>query len=458
MRATLSVSVVLAACEDDPRSPSDTDAPAEGDPCEVPGNVCRWLGIPGSGAYTPDGTDMSDDPLTGTYLFLPVDITFAPDGTAYYPDYSNHRIRHVGADGLVRTVSGTGMLGDGPNDSGSVVNCWGGCDALASAWNHPTHVAIHPDDATQIYVAAWHNSRLNHIDTVNGTMSWHAGTGGRFYGRGLDPTTALLPPDQQVFRLDLAVLDLPSSIAFGPDGTLYFSDQANHLVRKIAPGSSEIEVFAGTIVVEINPDTGLPDGPASIRRQPGFEGDGGDALLSKLRGNTDGKSDPSSKLVYDRAHNRIILADTMNGVIRAVDLDTNVIDTIAGKYTSAGEITVTDPISGEQHTEDPASIPGYAGDGGDALEAVFSYPRDIAIGIYGEIYIADTKNNCVRVLNNDGTIDRFAGVCDSSDAYSGDGGPALEAEFSSVYGVEVDAEGNVYIADMGNHVIRRVKR
>ena len=55
------------------------------------------------------------------------------------------------------------------------------------------------------------------------------------------------------------------------------------------------------------------------------------------------------------------------------------------------------------------SIPGYAGDGSDALDAVFSFPSDIAVGMDDEIYIADTLNRCVRVLNTDGIIDRFAG-------------------------------------------------
>jgi len=461
--------VFLAACEGDTPgtdtgTPPPPDTPAD---CTTSGNVCRWLGIPGAGAFTGEGTDMSDDILTGTYLFLPQDLWFAPDGTAYYPDFNNHRVRKVKTDGTVETISGTGMLGDGPNDSGSVINCWPGCDADLSAWNHPTHVIGHPDDPTKLYVSAWHNSRLNIIDELAGTMSWYAGTGGRFYGSGLDPTTALLPPEEKVFKRELAVMDLPAAIAFGDDGTLYFADQANHMIRRILPGSNKLEVFAGMIVIDVNPDTGLPAaGPASIHRQPGFQGDGDLATLAKLHGHTDQKADPGSKIVIDTANNRLILADTVNGVIRAIDIDTNVIDTIAGKYTSAGEVTITDAISGEVYTADSGSIAGYSGDGGDALEAVFNTPRDIALGIDGELYIADTKNNCVRVLSADGsTVSTFAGICgqpggpwlvedDGVEGY--DGMAATDVTLWDPFGVEVDAAGNVYIANSSTHLILRV--
>jgi hypothetical protein len=451
--------VLVAGCEAAPGEPEARDWLDEEtrDPCEISGNVCTWLGTPGMAAFTGEGTDRSQDWwTTGTLLFLPVDITFAADGTAYYPDFNHHRIRRVGTDDIVTTVSGTGMLGDGPNDSGSAVNCWSGCDALLSAWNHPTHVALDPTDDSILYVSAWHNSRLNVVDLATSTMTWLAGTGGRFYSQGLDPTTAELPADEQVYGLDLAILDLPTSIAFGPDGTLYFSDQANHLIRKIAPGSTRVEIAAGQIEAAIHPWSGLP----TWIREPGFEGDGGDALHAKLHGQNDGKTDPGSMIVSDLMNHRLLIADTINGVIRTYDFDTGVIDTIAGNYESLGTMEMFDGVTGIVSTVDRGSVTGYAGDGGDALEAVFHYPRDVAVGIDGEIYIADSKNHCVRVLR-DGLVDRFAGVCGGEAVYgggSGDGGPALDAEFTDVFGVEVDAAGNVYIADSGNHVIRRVKR
>jgi streptogramin lyase len=321
-------------------------------------------------------------------------------------------------------------------------------------------VAIDPLDETKLYIAAWHNSRLNIVDTVASTMTWYAGTGGRFYGSGLDPTTALLPPEEKVFTRNLAVMDLPSSVAFDANGDLYFSDQANHMIRRIKAGTDKLEVVVGMIVIDINPDTGLPAaGPASIHRQPGFQGDGGPATAAKLHGHTDQKADPGSRIVMDDANHRLLITDTVNGVIRAYDIDTGNIDTIIGKYESAGTMNIIDAISGEAYTADAGSVAGYSGDGGDPLQAVFNTPRDIAIGIDGEIYVADTKNHCVRVVK-DGIVNTFAGHCNPDPAaagYSGDYGPAVDADFTDTFGVEVDAEGNVYIADSGNQIIRRVK-
>jgi len=435
---------------------TDTDVIMD---CDASGNVCTWLGVPLTGRFTGEGTDRGTSWETGTALFLPQDITFTADGIAYYPDFNNHRIRKVEND-IVTTVSGTGFLGDGPNNTGSTVNCWVGCDAKLSAWNHPTHVAVNPADETQLYVSAWHNSRLNVVDIDANTMTWYAGTGGRFYGSGLDPATALLPPEEKVFTRDRAVMDLPSSVAFGADGTLYFSDQANHMIRKIAPGSTKLEIVVGQVVVDIDPATGLPVGgsPASTHRKPGFEGDGMDGKLAKLHGHTDQKADPGSRIEYNAANNSLLITDSVNGVIREWDIDTGIINTIIGEYESAGLVEIQDAISGEIYTADSGSVPGYSGDGGDPLLAKFNTPRDVAIGIDGEIYVADTKNHCVRVVK-DGIVDTFAGMCNPDPyaaGYSGDGGPAVDAEFSDVFGVAVDPDGNVYIADSGNHIIRRV--
>jgi sugar lactone lactonase YvrE len=286
-------------------------------------------------------------------------------------------------------------------------------------------VALDPADDTQVYVAASHNSRIDRVDTVASILTWYAGGSGT-YGEGLVPKTAGLPPERQVFDLLLAGMSDPTSLTFGPDGTLYFSDAGNQLVRKIAPGSQRVEIVAGSIVV---------DADGTIHLQPGYEGDGGDALLAKLHSSDEAQASSGGRIVVDG--NRLLVADTLNGVIRSVDLDTGIIDTFAGLF----------------------GVPGYAGDGGDALEAVFNEPNDVAVGIDGEVYVADTKNHCVRVVH-DGIVDTFAGICDpdpSAAGDSGDGGLATEAEFSDTFGVEVDAAGDVYIADSGNHIVRRVR-
>lgn len=339
----------------------ETDSPEPGDPCEAPGNICTWLGKAGEARVSAEGLDRRE-----SRTYLPQDVDFAPDGTAYFPDYNNHRIRRVSTDGVVDTVTGTTMLGDGPNVTGSASNCWGGCNALDSAWNHPTQLAVNPANSNELYVAAWHNSRINIVDLEANTMTWYAGTGARNYAIGVDTEV-----DADASGLNELWMDLPSSVAFDEAGRLYYSDQANHMIRRIGPD-------------------GTAENVAGTPRHAGFGGDGGPAIEAQLHGHVDQKADPGSKIAIDG--NLLYVSDTVNGVIRVIDLDTMVIDTVAGRYASIGTTTYTDAITGVAYEADAGSVPGYAGDGGDALDAVFDLPRDVAVGPDGELYVADTHN------------------------------------------------------------------
>ncbi len=99
---------------------------------------------------------------------------------------------------------------------------------------------------------------------------------------------------------------------------------------------------------------------------------------------------------------------------------------------------------------------GYSGDGRPALGALLSnMPFAVALDTVGNLYIADTGNHCIRKVDGAGVITTFAGVCQRR-GFSGDGGPAITALLDSPYGVAVDATGNVYIADTNNARIRKV--
>ena len=399
--------------------PEETEDTSKDPLCQQQGNICTWLGVPETAMFADENLFRLDSPL-----YLPVDVYFGADGTPYFPDFNNHRIRIVDADGRVQTVSGTGMLGDGPiGNNGCFAPVL--CDAMDSAWNHPTDVALDPNDPNSLYVAAWHNSRITSIDLMTGELECFAGTGGRYFGGEGGP------------KQD-AILDLPSSIEFDAGtGLLYFGDQANHLIRRIEED--------GTITTI-----------AGVPRSPGYSGDGGPANEAQLHGHTDQKADPGSKM--DIADGMLYLADTVNGVIRRIDLDAGTIHHLAGVYTSAGEMEFIDPVTAKPYTADAGSVPGYSGDGGPAAEAVFNTPRDIAVSEDGNLlYIADTKNNCVRVMDLvTNIVETFAGQCGVY-GFDGDKGPATEALLSEPFGLEVGHDGYVYISDSLNHVIRRVK-
>jgi uncharacterized protein (TIGR03437 family) len=96
---------------------------------------------------------------------------------------------------------------------------------------------------------------------------------------------------------------------------------------------------------------------------------------------------------------------------------------------------------------------GYAGDGSSALNANMNLPF-AAVVAGGNLYIADQVNCVVRMVNSSGTISTFAGT--AACGYNGDGGKATSAQLSKVEGIAVDSSGNVYIGDTGNNLVRKV--
>src|SRR5579872_7276239 len=101
-------------------------------------------------------------------------------------------------------------------------------------------------------------------------------------------------------------------------------------------------------------------------------------------------------------------------------------------------------------------VQGFAGDGGPAVNAELFAFAGLAVDSAGNVFIADTGNCRIRIVVPGGTISTVAGsaIC----AYTGDNGQATSATLSSPQGVTVDAAGNIYIADSGNNVIRKVDK
>ena len=125
-------------------------------------------------------------------------------------------------------------------------------------------------------------------------------------------------------------------------------------------------------------------------------------------------------MAFDAAGN-LYIADTLNHRIRKIDTGGHVW-AVAGNGTAA-----------------------WAGDGGPATEAELNYPHDVAVDLAGNLYIADTMNGVIRKVDTDGIITTIAGV--GLNGYFGDGGPAADAGLDYPKAIELDAAGNLYIAD-----------
>jgi streptogramin lyase len=195
-----------------------------------------------------------------------------------------------------------------------------------------------------------------------------------------------------------AQLDVPFAVAVDREGNLYITDENNYRIRKVDK-EGIITTFAGT-------------------GEGGYSGDGGPATSAKL-------IDPGG-LSFDGKGN-LYVADYKS--VRKID-PSGTITTVAG----TGEL-------------------GYSGDGGPATEAKLT-AYDLALDHKGNIYICDLENQRIRKVDRDGIIHTVAGT--GKKGYSGDGGPATKAALKDPWGVAVDREGNVYIADHHNRVVRKV--
>ncbi len=265
--------------------------------------------------------------------------------------------------------------------------------ALASSLNHPTHISFSPTG--QLILAAWHNSKVVSYDFSTKMVTTVCGTGARSFN-GDD-----LP------GLETA-LDLPVATAWSPAGDMYISDQANQRIRMMTNGM--VTTVAGTGVA-------------------GYSGDGGPAIDAQINLPVSQSAAPAGRIATD-LDGALYLADTLNHVIRKIDAE-GIITTLAGTGT-----------------------PGSGGDG-VAIEQALNNPTDVAVDTDGNVYIADTYNSCIRKVTPDGQMAAAVGIC-GDPGFEGDGRLATDAKIDRPYGVEVDSDGTIYVADTHNHVLRVV--
>jgi len=284
--------------------------------------------------------------------------------------------------GTITTVAGTGTGAYG-GDTG----------ATSAQLNLPYDVAF--DSAGNLYIADAFNRRIRKVDT-SGTISTVVGTG--TYGFSGDSGAATL-----------ATLGDPYGIAFDGTGNLYISDNGTQRIRKVDAVSGIISKVAG-------------DGTTA------YGGDNGLANVAQLN--------YPNGVAFDSAGN-LYIADFVNHRIRKVAA-------VGGVITTASIITT---VAG-------TGTAGFSGDSGAATSAKLNYPADVAFDSTGNLYIADKTNHRIRKVDTSGTITTVAGT--GTSGFNGDGITATSAQLKNPGGIAFDSTGNLYIAEYLGHRVRKV--
>jgi len=430
-----------------------------------------------------------DGPAVDAEIASPIGIVTDHLGNLYFADFNNRRVRRIDAGGTITTVAGNGA----PDFTGD------GGPATDAAIGYPADVAV--DQLGNLYLVA--NRRIRRVDTGgdidtvagDGTTAF-SGDGGPAVAAGLDPVAVKASGGGDLYVVDLgnervrrvkaatgvidtiagdgfagftgdggaatsAPLQSPTAAAFDGAGNLYVSDFYGHRIRRVEAGTGIIATVAGNGVA-------------------GDGGDGGPATAAQL--------DYPAGITIDGGGN-LYIADSSNNRIREVDNATGIITTVAGDGTwgdggdggpataaeidtpkdvaldGDGNLYIADNYNDRIRRVDAVTRVittvagdgtwGAGGDGGPATGAQLHGPSGVAVDGLGNLYIADQLNNRVRRVDaTTGTITTVAG--DGVDDFAGDGGAAAAAELGYPADVALDAAGNLYVADLHNHRVRRI--
>lgn len=348
-----------------------------------PNGLLTRLAGTGTVGLSPDGNLARNSPM------VPVEISVAPNGDIFVSERPAKRIRRVDAvTGVLATAAGIGTAAIGD----------GGSAALAAVFEDIGNFGL--DEAGNILeVEPRGTNRIRRIDPT-GHIVTVAGIG--------------VQPIQGFYREGIQALDAgmaPVSVETDASGNVFFTDfcsvrhfGSDGLVRTVA-------------------------GPLTSNQSCGFSGDGGPATSAQL-------ADEQDVLKLD-AQGNVFIADLFNHRVRRVDAATGIITTFAGSGPGG---------SGDHQGG------GLAGDGGPATQALLSGPSDVAFDSSKNICIADVGNQTVRCVDAQGIIRTVAG---RGSAYPGDGGPGTAAALNP-YRIAFDATGNMYISDYADGRVRKL--
>jgi sugar lactone lactonase YvrE len=310
-------------------------------------------------------------------LYTPGRVTVDSAGDLFIADTNNAVVREVfPASPEIVTIAGDGTFGY----SGD------GKSATKAQLTSPYGVAV--DSSGNLFIADSGNEVVREVVAATQTIITFAGNGKRGYGGDQGPAAA-------------AQLNHPLGVALDSAGNLFIADSGNNRIREVIKASGKIITVAGN-------------------GTSGYSGDGKSATKAQL-GSPEGVAVDSS--------GNLFIADSGNEVVREVVAATQTIITFAGTGKA-----------------------GDSGDNGPASQAQLNSPADVAVDLDGNLFIADYSNKIREVIRATGTIVSVAGT--GQYGYGGDGGQATAAQLAAPFGVALDATGDLLIADTGNNRIR----
>jgi hypothetical protein len=372
--------------------------------------------VAGNGTLCPDPTTLCGDGgpaigAQGAELGLPGGV-FVDSGNIYIADTDDSRIRVVNTGTVAVTIAGVAIA---PNAIQTVAGAYydaedgeaclhAGDGGPATSANLCAPTAVFVE-GSNIYIADWGNSVIREV-----TGSTIATVAGQDYVFGYSGDGGLATS---------AELDYPNGTFVDGAGDILIADTLNYVIREVTAG--DIQTTIGNNFL-------------------GYSGDGEGALNAEL-------NYPGG--VFVDGSGNIFIADTVSSVVREVVAASGDIQTVAGSGTTCSPSTA------------------LCGDGGAAISAQLNNPFGTFIDLSGNIFIADTEDNRVRVVNTGTAAITVAGVPiqpgyvatvagTGTYGYSGDSGAATSAELFNPYSVFVDSTENIYIADKNNHAIREV--
>jgi hypothetical protein len=316
-------------------------------------------------------------------------------------------------------------------------------------FNHPTNI-IFDTTGENILIAAWHNSKVRMLSRATGTITDTCGDGRRAYWG--DEGSAMT-----------ASLDLPASLAYDANDNLIIMDQANQVLRMV-DSAGDIHLLAGRCVVDAPAPGGpgpCPDGvePTQCPAGPMGEVSGkytcGDPAMFCSKPCTPGYSGDDIPAIELRMAQPFGQSAPPAGRIAYSPTDGNLYFADTGNHLirMIDADGIVRRVAG-QAPVDGVKQAGYSGDGGPAIDAQLNFPVDLAFAPDGTLYFSDVYNHCIRAIDPDGSIRTAAGQCGVR-GFDGDGGAPEEALLNIPFGVEY-ADGKLIIADTGNSVIRTI--